>query len=402
MTLKSYKIERPLRTFRAIQDNPIPFLSTVLRESGDFVRLESLLFRFHLVNDPDLIREALVEKSDLFVIQGGAARGLAGLIGNGILTNRGSQWRESRRSLQPLFNQSAMERYPAEMQQLTQESLDRWRLKFRDRPFPISREILALSCRILCRNLFGYVPSFEEAEEFADALWVLQSDGMTRYLIGADLVSWLPIPLNQRVNRAKATLTGLAGKIIEHGASQSEDEILSLLFAGTESPANTICWVLKLLDQHPQWKAKASQDSHALSQVISEALRLYPAGWAFERMAAKDTTLGREPIRRNSRFLFSPFLLHRNPRFWKEPEAFDPDRFADGATAPAGVPKYAYLPFGAGPRSCIGSRMAWMEMRIILSMLLSQCRVKVLSGPEFIAKGSFKIRLSQPLLAQLE
>ena len=418
--IKNYRGRYPLQKYLEIRDNPIAFLSGVLGQCGDFARIGIFSYRFYLINDPDLIREALIEKHDVLIIKGGVSRGLARLIGDGILTNRGEQWRESRRGLQPLFNQNSLETYPSIMRERMRESLDRWRSRFAGKAFSINREILALSFRIKCSALFHYLPTFEEAEEFADAVWILQLDGMKRHLTGLDFFGWIPLPLNLRVNRARATLIRLAQNTIEHGAGQPLDEILSILFAGTESPANTICWALKLLDDHPAWRDKLmdsvslqngtaqsgdAEDSDVLSQVISETVRLYPAGWAFERFAAQDATLGGEVIAKGSRLLFSPFLLHRNPRFWREPEKFDPTRFTAAFTAPVGVPKYGYLPFGAGPRSCIGSRMAWIEMRIILSMLLGQCRLKIQKPPRgspLTPQGSFKIRLDQPLFVQME
>jgi cytochrome P450 len=410
--INTYREQYPFHNYFALTHNPIGFLSDVVRKCGDFARINILTFRFYLVNDPDLIREALVEKSEALIIEGGVSGGLARLIGHGILTNNGDRWRESRRTLQPLFRHDALDTYSSITSVRVQESLDRWKSRFSGRSFPINRELLCLSLRITCSTLFGYLPTFEEAEEFADAIWVLQSDGMRRYMTGRDFMDRIPVPMNRRVKCATTTLNGLAQKTIEGGAGLPRDEILSILFAGTESPSNTLCWALKLLEDHPAWRdtladsiSRDNDRSDVLSQVISEAVRLYPAGWAFERRAAQDTTLGDEAIRKGSRLLFSPFLLHRNPRFWREPETFDPARFMNGRTIPDGVPKYAYLPFGAGPRSCIGSRMAWLEMRIILGMLVDQCRwtMQTLSNESpLVPQGSFKIRLNHPLFVRMD
>lgn len=400
--VQAYHVSNPLRSYLAIRENPIPFLERVVAKAGDFVRIQAFPISYYLVNDPELIRSAMVEKNETLILKGGAARGLSRLIGHGILTNHGREWRESRRSLQPLFNQSAIETYPKIMRERMTESLERWRSEFKGRAFSLSREVLALSFRITCSTLFGSVPSFDEALEFADAIWVLQSDGMVRYATGIDGLSVLPTPLNLRIARAKNTLRRLSEKM---DASQPVDEIISILFAGTESPANTVCWAMKLLEDHPSWKEKLSrfnpssdEDFDILSQVINETMRLYPAGWAFERFASADVTLGGEKIPKGSRILFSPYLLHRNPRYWKDPARFDPMRFTSFA-APEGIPKYAFLPFGAGPRSCIGSRVAWIEMRIMLSMILASCDWEIQGKQD--AVGSFKIRFDRPLWAKL-
>ena len=410
----------PLGNYLSIRKDQIGFLSGVLRDSGDIARFRLLAFPYVLVNDPALIREALVDKSESLIIQGGASAGLARLIGHGILTNRGVNWRASRTGLQPLFHQAAMKSYVPTIAARVEESLERWRAFGVDSPVDIQQELLALSFRITSSTLFRWLPSFEDAAEFAAAIRVLQLDGMERYMTGFDFAPWIPLALNRRILRARSTLLRLAQSAAEHGAGQPVDEIRSIFFAGTESPVNTICFALTLLEEHPQWLARirdsaggavgtASLDElerfGPLAQVISESLRLFPAGWAFERVAAEDVHLGEHAIRRGTRLLFSPFLLHRNRRFWREPEQFDPQRFAAEPTIAEGVPKYGYLPFGAGPRSCIGMRLALAEMRIILGALVSRCRWKTQRIPgekPLAAEGSFKIRLSRPLRVQLE
>lgn len=400
--LKIHCEKYPLQSYFHLKRDPISFLSGISAECGDFARVHILMSRFYLVNDPDLIREALIEKNEALIIKGGVSSGLARLIGDGILTNHGENWRESRKTLQPLFNQDALDAHARIMPVRVQESLDRWKAKFSGELFPISLELLMLSTRITCSTLFRYVPTFEEAEKFSKAILVLQNDGMSRHMIGLDFAEWIPVPINGRVKRARNALRELADRCIASGAEQKRDEILSILFAGTESVTNTLCWAMKLLDDHPDCQGKLIQSSDYLSQFISETLRLYPAGWAFERFADQETSLGGVRIPRGSRLLFSPFLLHRNPRFWKNPDSFDPERFS-GQLSPVGVPKYAYLPFGAGPRSCIGGRLAWAEMRTILEMLYTQCRWKIESlpgGSAFVPQGAFKIRLSGSLMAR--
>jgi len=401
--LNTHREKYPLQSYFLLKRDPISFLSGVSADCGDFARIGIFTSSFYLVNDPDLIREALVEKNEALIIKGGVSRGLARLIGNGILTNRGENWRKSRKTLQPLFNQDSLESHARIIPTRVQESLDRWKSKFSGEPFEISLELLMLSTRITCSTLFRYVPSFDEAEKFSQAILILQNDGMNRHMIGLDLAEWIPLPINGRVKRARRALRELAEKCIASGADQPIDEILSILFASTESVTNTLCWTMKLLDDHPDFQSKLTKSDDTLSQVISETLRLYPAGWAFERFADLETSLGGVRIPRGSRLLFSPFLLHRNPRFWKNPDSFDPERFSGQPLSPIGVPKYAYLPFGAGPRSCIGGRLAWAEISTILQMLYTQYRWKIESipnEPPFEPRGAFKIRLSGPLMAR--
>ena len=379
------RVPGPFESYRRVRRDIVSFLSELARDGGDLVPFRVLVFPYLLVNDPGAIREALVEQSETLIIKGGASRGLARLIGHGILTNRGDDWRNSRAALQPLFNQGVLKAQLGTIAARVDESLERWRA-LGGAAVPIARELLALSVRITCSTLFGHLPTFEEADAAAAAITVLQREGMERYLDGGDYLPWLPLKVNRRIDEAKAALRGVAEHAIAGGCTQSVDEILSVLFAGTESPVNTLCFALKLLEESPEWHAKLKEQLRdapvgwesverldLLAQVLSEALRLYPAGWAFERYASADCTLAGQRVRKGTRLLFSPYVLHRNPRYWREPERFDPTRFSTSPHAADGVPKYGYLPFGAGPRSCIGSRLAWAEMRLTLAAIVSRC-----------------------------
>ncbi len=416
--IPEYRAGHPLQNYLRVRGDLMGFLAHVARDCGDFARFRVLAFPYLLVNDPAIIREALVDRSETVIIKGGASAGLARLIGHGILTNRGDAWRQSRAGLQPLFHQAALKSYWPAMAARVDESLARWRAA--SAPVAIQRELLALSVRITCSTLFGYVPRFDESDEAAEAIGVLQREGMERFVAGGDLASWLPLPINRRIDRAKATLVRLAQSAVNAGCTQPVDEILSILFAGTESPVNTLCFALKLLEESPdvlsrlkelvlnagpatRWESLEEFD--LLSQVISEAMRLFPAGWAFERFAAQDVELGGERVQKGTRLMFSPYVLHRNPRYWRDPERFDPSRFSTSPHTADGVPKYGYLPFGAGPRSCIGSRLAWAQMRLILGAMVAQCEWKTVRTPgvaPLTAEGAFKIRLSRPLQLTLQ
>lgn len=414
--LASYRAHSAFQNYRLLRADPMTFLTGVAQSCGDFARFNVLTLPYYFINDPKLVRQALVEHSESLIIAGGVSRGLARLIGHGILTNRGDDWRKSREQLQPLFRQAAITASLPVMATRVHESLERWRTQLGRTTFSLNRELLALSCRITCSTLFGYLPSFDEALAFADAIWVLQLDGMQRFMAGEDYLPWLPLPRNRRVNAAMHTLLQLAEAAAAQGPTPSVDEIRSILFAGTESPVNTLCFALQLLAQHPTWRDRLLQELAPLStadqldraplltQVVSECMRLYPAGWAFERYAAVDTPLGDTLLKKGARLLFSPFHLHRNPRLWSDPDKFDPTRFAGSQSATGGVEKFGYLPFGAGPRSCIGSRVAQAEMRITLGLILKAARFTLQpSATESPVQplGSFKIRLDRPMLVQM-
>jgi cytochrome P450 len=136
--INTYRSGHPIQNYFGVRDDSIGFLANVTAECGDLARVKIFGLQFYLVNEPALIREALVEKHETFIIKGGVSTGLARLIGRGILTNRGNQWRESRQQLQPLFQQDALESYRPTMEKRIQESLDRWKTEFSDKPAPFS------------------------------------------------------------------------------------------------------------------------------------------------------------------------------------------------------------------------------------------------------------------------
>src|SRR4051794_35914997 len=146
------------RDYLSIRKDPIRFLSEVERQSGGFARLRLLLFPYYYVGDPELIREALIDRSETFVIQGGASAGLARLIGHGILTNRGESWRKSRKELQPLFQKDRLDSYLPLIRARVTEMLARWKAELSGASFALNRELLALSFRIKASSLFGYLP----------------------------------------------------------------------------------------------------------------------------------------------------------------------------------------------------------------------------------------------------
>lgn len=399
-----YRGQSTLQIYAALKADLIAFLGRVQRDAGDFVHVKLPFRAFYLVADPQLMQEALAEKSADFVLHGGAARGLARLIGRGILTNQGEAWRQSRTTLQPLFRRCAPEEAAEIVRALTAETLARWRQR-EPGPLQLNRELVALSFRVLYAVLFGQKPTLADAAEFADAIAVLQSEGMSRHVGGTDALAFLPTPTNRRINRARATLERLA-RLAAGSHPVAVDDILSLLFAGTESPANTVAWALWLLQQHPEWRerlAASTDGSLVLDQILSETMRLFPAGWAFERYAVHDTTLGGERIPRGSRLLLAPYLLHRHVNYWPEPLRFDPLRFRDALTPAVDTSRRAYLPFGAGPRSCLGSRLGWLQMQIILGELSQAAEWTIDDDPAepLFPVGSFKLRPSYPMKAML-
>ena len=268
--IPSYNKTNPISTYFAVKNNPVAFLTSLSQEGHPIIKFSILGFSYYLVNEPELVQEALVKNPEALIIKGGASAGLARLIGHGILTNRGSNWRKSRTSLQPLFSQKAMEAAVPDTLTCIQEGFEHWQSKYMDRAFCLNRELLALSFRIKAVTLFKYDPSLEEAEHFADAVWTLQTEGVKRYMTGIDYLPWLPLKINKKVNAAITELFTLAKRICKTNPDYPADEITSLLFAGAESPANTLVWVMHMLKENPKWLDYLKQPQN-IPDSLSEA-----------------------------------------------------------------------------------------------------------------------------------
>jgi len=233
---------------------------------------------------------------------------------------------------------------------------------------------------------------------------------------------WVPTPSNLRFARAKRRLDGIVHQIIEGrreacetgeigddllgmlmsatdesgtermSDQQLRDEVMTLFMAGHETIATAMSWTWMLLHEHPEVATRVRQEAHEVlggrspgfedlpklvytGQVLSEVMRLYPPAWIMEREAIEDDVLGPWKIPAGTTVAMSPWVLHRRPELWEDPLRFDPDRFAPGRDE--GRHKYAYLPFGAGPRVCIGNHFALMEAKIILASVIQRFGVEV-------------------------
>jgi cytochrome P450 len=171
---------------------------------------------------------------------------------------------------------------------------------------------------------------------------------------------------------------------------QLRDEVMTLLLAGHDTTALALTWTFVLLAQHPEVEARlldevdgvlegrppTAADTPRLrytEQVFTETLRLYPTAWAIGREAIRDTTIGGQPIRKGTNVLMSPWVIHRDPRFYDEPAAFRPERWADGLEKR--LPRFAYVPFGGGQRVCIGSSFAQLESTLLLAQIAQRFRL---------------------------
>jgi cytochrome P450 len=334
------------------------------------------------------------------------------VIGQGLSTNRGESWLRQRRMVQPAFHHRQVAAFTGEMAQKTAALLESWRGRARgNQIINVTDDLLALNHRILLQLLFD-VKDDREAATILAALAVTRDDMARRLRAIISMPRSLPTPANRRFQQAVATLDAftygllarrrqeseatddvlgmlLSARDRESGAGMSDkqlhDELMTLFFAAYEDPANALSWLFYLLAHNPAVEQKLRQeiaggldgrtptyqDIEGLSytkMVVDEGLRLYPPTWSMLRDVTEEDELGGYLIPKGSMVLLNAYLTHRLPAFWPQPEQFDPERFRPDQTGRR--PRYAYYPFGGGPRQCIGNGLALMQIRLILVMIV--------------------------------
>lgn len=406
------------------------FLLRCAQKYGDVVPLRFGPIHYaYLVSHPDAIERVLVKDHRNFT-KGQALRRSRPLFGNGLLTSEGDFWRRQRKLAQPAFHRERIASYGEIMVDLAREQRARWQSgEIRD----MHAEMLQLTLKIAAKTLFG--TEISEGERIGQALDTAQED-FAKYIPYVVLLPrWCPTPLTPRTARAIRTLDRVVyGIIRERRASgedrgdllsmllraqdeddgtvmndkQIRDEVLTLFLAGHETTALTLTWALYLIAQHPEIIARLHAeldgvlnpvvgDQEAIGidsiprhqarrlptmndlprliyteQIIREAMRLYPPAWAIGRCAIADYEIDGVKIPAGSTAIMSQWVVHRDSRWFPDPDQFKPGRWTADFTS--ALPRFAYFPFGGGPRICIGSSFAMMEAVLLLATLAQTYR----------------------------
>ncbi len=417
----------------AFRDDPLALASRARREVGDVVRVPFGLERPVFAFAPDDVKHVLVDNQANYDKQTRGYELLRGSLGSGLVTSEGDFWRRQRRIAQPAFQKARVARLAAVMQSSARELAEAWRAPAAGgRPIDVAGEMMRLTLKIAGLTLFGLDLS-DESEAVGSAV----SDMLASFqsLISSPLpfADVWPTPANRRGKRALKTLDRVVYGIIaerrrasepssdllgmfmdardDEGAGMTDqqlrDEVVTMLTAGHETTANALAWTFYLLSKHPEvarrveaeldqvlaGREPAPQDLPALAytdRVLSESMRLYPPVWLLARRAIADDVLGGHRVAAGSYVVLTPWVTHRHPDHWDNPEGFDPDRFAPERAAERA--KHAYFPFASGPRKCIGDHFARMEAMLVLATLLQRYRVELVAGATVTPEPSVTLR----------
>lgn len=395
--------------------DPLKLLTRLARDYGDVVHFKLGNERVFFINHPQHIRDVLVTNQKNFTKSRGLERAKK-LLGEGLLTSEGAAHLRQRRLLQPAFHRDRIEGYASVMV----ADADRMGRRWQDgATFDVAKEMMRVTLSIVGKTLFD-----SDVESKADEVGVAVSEVLHTFWFSLlpfqSLIERLPLPVLRRGRASRARLDALIYAMIadrratgrDHGDllstllaaqdheggtgglsdRQVRDEAMTLLLAGHETTANALTWTWYLLSQSPEVEStlhdeidralKGRRPTMAdivrlpfVERVVTEAMRLYPPAWIVGRRAIGEHTIGDYVAPKRSMLFMSPYVMHRDARFFPDPERFCPDRWTTAFKA--ALPKFAYFPFGGGTRQCIGESFAMMELVLLVTTIAQQWQLRL-------------------------
>jgi cytochrome P450 len=418
-----------------LRRDPLGFYLRCAREYGDCTMLRFGLKRIYFISHPNLIEQVLHSRN---FTKHYALRMNRLLLGNGLLTSEGDFWLRQRRLIQPVFQRERIVSYAPDMTAFTERQLDSWRDgELRD----LHVEMRQLTLAIAAKSLFG-ADVTGQSGAVGRALHEAMGTFSQRFFRMIRIPESVPTPGNLRIRRAvrrlDAILYGLINQrraegeqndllsILLHARHESDgtgmtdqqlrDEAMTLFLAGHETTALALTWGWYLLAQHPQVVEELEAELRQVlggrtptvadlpqlrytEMVVQEVMRLYPPAYAIGRQSIQPCTIGGYPVPAGVTILMSQWVVHRDPRFFAEPERFWPARWADGLARR--LPRYAYFPFGGGQRLCIGNTFALMELPLVLATIAQRFRFTRPPGPPVQPRPQLTLQPDRPVLLQL-
>ena len=382
----------------------------------------------YVIHHPDDVKRVLVANHRNYTKGVGLDR-VRILLGKGIMTSEAELWKRQRYMMQPLFHRRVITEFARVIGEANDRFIARWEaLAARGERLNVTDEMSELTLEIVLRSIFG-----TDLDRLAQQLGGNPFEVITRepsrdlqFAYKFRSLTKLVAQLLARRRSEPAEHFDYVAMLMEArdketGQPMEErqliDEVLTLIVAGHETTASALNWTWYLLSQHREAEARLHAEVDAApelpapdlaqmealpytSQVVNEALRLYPPGWLLSRRTIEADRLGGYPVAAGTNVLLPLYLLHRHPRFWKDPEAFSPERFAPEHEAQR--PRFAYMPFAAGPRHCIGETFALYEMLMHLYKVSRRYRLRYVPDQPLELEAQINLRTRHPLHMRLE
>ncbi|MFN0070188.1 MAG: cytochrome P450 [Chloroflexota bacterium] len=424
--------------------NPLRVINQTWREYGDIVRYRYLLeFWGYMIFRPEHVKRVLQDNNHNYPKAPRQMTRFSEVMGNGLFTSGGDEWLLQRRTMQPAFHRQGIQGFATIMTSETESLVERWGpLAQSHQPFDIMPETRRLVMKIVARSLFG-AELGAEVDEIGRSMPILLEWTNRRLYYPIDPIGDLPLPPRRAFESHLAIIERHVMHFIadrrastEHrpdlltmlleardpetgrGLTDTElrDQVMTIFLAGTDTTVNLLGWTWYLLSKHPECARQLQAELATVlagrrptaddvprlrytSMVLDEVLRLYPPAWATTRMATGDDETGGYRIRAGESILMSQWITHRHPEFWENPEGFDPERFSPERSA--GRPRFAYFPFGGGPRQCIGNTFALMEAQLVVATVLQRFHVDLVPGATVRPKPVIGLRPDPGVMVRL-
>ncbi|MCC6803726.1 MAG: cytochrome P450 [Anaerolineae bacterium] len=401
-----------------------------MRRYGDIASFMFGPFRAYVVSSPEYVHQVLVTDADKFYKAAGTKRATKLVIGNGLFTNDGDFWKRQRRLVQPAFHTRRIGAYARVMVDHAETLMARWQ---DGQTYDMSTEMPRLTMGIVSKTLFDADVSDDADNIAGNVTTALHIVNMRlNRLIGVP--DWVPTAENRSLKQAVRVLDDTIQRFIDDRRKSGEDkgDLLSMLLlardeddggmmtdrqvrdeamtvfgAGHETTASALMWTWYLLSQHPEIEARlldeldtvlgdrpaALEDLPRLTyteMIVKEAMRLYPPAWTLTRQTIGDVTIGGYPIGKGKVVVVNIYGMHHDARFFPDPDRFDPERFSPENEKL--IPKYAYIPFGGGPRVCIGNAFAMMEAKLIVATIARRFHLALAADQQVKPERVFTLR----------
>jgi cytochrome P450 len=405
-----------LGSFGAIRKNPLAYLDSIWRSYGDVVQFPVPKPPSYLVNHPEGVRSVLVTNARNYGKSTIQYSALSLVTGEGLLSADTAEWKRQRPMVQPAFHRETLTSIVAHVAAAAERIIDDWNALPEGSVIDIDGTIMNAALEVVGHALFGSDLS-ADADVLTNATLDALDVVIARARVPISPPAWVPTPGNRKLSNSVAALDGAVHSMLDargirempqdmldllitgrddEGNSLTEteirDQIVTFIVAGHETVASALTWTFALLAENPEVMRALQAEADAVlggkaaqfadyqrlpyaRAVIDETLRLYPPAWLITRNSLGDDVLGGYEVPNGSLIIMSPWLLHRHPEVWVNPDRFDPQRFIDGA-----VDRSAFIPFGAGPRQCIGRDFAYVEAVLLLSSLVAHFDLEYPAG----------------------
>jgi cytochrome P450 len=410
-----------------LKDHPMKTLTRFHAKYGDIFSLSLPFNKVVVAAKPEFAKYVLLENNKNYT-KSLAYEMLAVLLGNGLLTSEGEFWKKQRKLIQPAFHKQKLAALTAMMVARTEEAVDRFKAYSENGgDVDMLPEMTDLTLDIISKSIFSSGLSREKAMQVGEHITRLNEYAVEKLNNPIRLPAKFPTPFNIRERKSMQALDDVIYAIIEarrkEGVSKDDllsilldakeeetgegmdnkqlrDEVMTIFIAGNETSSNALSWMFYLLSQNPEAEQKMMAEINEkldagteltfenlmqfnyVRMVIEESMRLYPPAWSVGRRNIEDDEIGGYHIEKGTNVLVPLFLFHRSAKYWDEPMAFRPERFAPDKRN--NIDRFVYMPFGGGPRLCIGNHFAMLEMQIILILLYRHFKFEL--QPGFVAE----------------